>query len=642
MARRRISDRDGRFRFRFFGSRIMSEFHFLRPYWLLALLPLLALAWRLNRREREIGDWRKVCDAALLPYILERGDGGSAGTWNGRLLALAAFLAILALAGPVWERLPAPAFRDESALVVALDISRIMDAADIKPSRLERARYKIADILRQRKNGLTALLVYSGDAFTVTPLTDDVATIESQLSALSSDLAPAQGSRADLALNLAGKLLQQAGLTHGDVLLISNGVQLDPAVAAARALRQAGVRVSVLGAGGETGAPVPLPKGGFLQDSKGNIVISKLAVPALRRLAEEGGGLYRTLTLDNSDVQAVLNFADSAAGAQDNGEEAAGVQIERWEERGPWLLLAVVPLAALAFRRGFLAGLLLLAAFPPRPVHALEWADLWQTRDRRAAAALETGDAARAAELFEDPAWKAAAQYRAGQYEEAAKTLENLNSADARYNLGNALAKLGRYPEAVAAYEQALKLAPESEDARYNKELVEKAMQEQQRQQQQQQGQGQDQEQKRDGKDGKQNGQNADRGDKQGKPEEKPPERNSESDDSAQKRDRDGAEQGDGQDKQDAQNGSPQENGQENQEMRDAQAQRARDGKAEDGKTARPARATAGEQRPDEQKQADEQWLRGIPDDPGGFLRRKFQYQYQQRQMRRPQEEDDR
>jgi Ca-activated chloride channel family protein len=623
----------------------MSAFHFLRPYWLLALPLLFALAWRLNRREREIGDWRKVCDAALLPYILERGDGGQASKWASRPLILGAILAILALAGPAWERLPTPAFRDAAALVIALDISRIMDAADIEPSRLIRARYKIADLLRQRKGGLTALLVYSGDAFAVTPLTDDAATIESQLSALSSDLAPAQGSRADLALELAGKLLQQAGLTRGDVLLISNGVQLDKAAAAARALRERGGRLSVLGAGGEEGAPVPLPKGGFLQDSKGNIVISKLAAPALQRLAEAGGGLFRKLTPDNADVQALLGFFETGARAGEKETEAAGVQIERWEERGPWLLLAAIPLAALAFRRGILAILLALAAIPPQPAHALEWQDLWQTRDQRAAEAMNAGEAARAAALFENPAWKAAAQYRAGNYEEAAKTLQNLNAADSRYNLGNALAKLGRYPEAAAAYDQALKLAPGHEDARYNKELVEKALQAQKKQEQNQK---QDQ---KDQKDGEQNPQNQDKGEGEGKPNEET---------SAQNRNENSPPPA-GERAQNPENAEPSEKGEkqeqagqerqpeslpdkqkENAEEQDAQARKAQAGESEGDQEDRQARTSAGEERRSEERQADEQWLRSIPDDPGGFLRRKFQHQYQQRRANRAPEEDNR
>ena len=118
-----------------------------------------------------------MCDAELLPYLLQE-KAVNQSRWPLTTGAIAALLVIIALAGPTWQRVPSPVFRNESALVIALDLSRSMDAEDIKPSRLIRARYKIADILKQRKDGQTALLVYAGDAFTVTPLTDDTETID--------------------------------------------------------------------------------------------------------------------------------------------------------------------------------------------------------------------------------------------------------------------------------------------------------------------------------------------------------------------------------------------------------------------------------------------------------------------------------
>jgi len=598
----------------------MPEFHFLRPLWLLALIPLALLSWRLYRLGREGGDWRRVCDPALLPYILVHDGGGQPARRAARLFGLGGVLAILALAGPVWERLPAPAFRNDAALVIALDLSRIMEAADLKPSRLERARFKIADILKQRKDGLTALLVYSGDAFTVTPLTDDIGTITAQLPALTSDLMPAQGSRTERALTLAGRLLKQAGLTRGDVLLITNGGgTLDKGTEAAKALRSQGYRVSVLGAGSEEGAPVPLPAGGFLQDTQGNIIISKLAAPALRQLAEEGGGLYRNLSTDNSDISVLPGFFGQQAQGGEAGAAKNGVTLSQWEERGPWLLLPLLPIAALAFRRGFLAALFLLVLPLPQPAQALEWQDLWQTRDQQANAAFQGGDPAKAAETFDDPAWKAAAQYKAGQYEKAAQTLQGQESADARYNLGNAYAKQGQYPQALAAYEQALKLDPHNEDARHNKELVEKAMKEQQQQQDKKQSgkeQSQDkQDSKQDDKGEKKDGQQDPQPPEQGKEGDKPPE---------QPGQQDGKEAKD----QAGKGGQTQEQ-QQNAEKQNAEAASHR--QADQPAVEKNAQAEALE-RANEEQQANEQWLRRIPDDPGGLLRRKFQLQYQQRQ----------
>jgi len=608
----------------------MSEFHFLRPLWLLALLPLAWLSWRLYRLGRGGGDWRRLCDPALLPYILVHDSGGQQARRASLLFNLGGLLAILALAGPVWERLPAPAFRNDAALVIALDLSRIMEAADLKPSRLERARFKIADILKQRKDGLTALLVYSGDAFTVTPLTDDAGTISAQLSALTTDLMPAQGSRVERALELAGRLLKQAGLTHGDVLLITNGGSLGKGAEAAKALRSQGYRVSVLGAGGEEGAPVPLAEGGFLQDTHGNIIVSKLAAPALRQLAEEGGGIYQKLAADNSDLSALLGFFGHQAQAGETNAAGGGVTIEQWEERGAWLLLPLLPIAALAFRRGFLAALLLLVLPLPRPAQALEWQDLWQTRDQQASQAFQAGQHAKAAESFDNPAWKAAAQYKAGQYEEAAKTLQAQESADAQYNRGNALAKQSQYREAIAAYEQALKLDPTHEDARYNKALVEKAMQDQQkREDQKQSGKGQDkqdqQDQDKQGKEEQKNQGEPKDGQKNQQPAEQPPDKPGDKP-QEQAGQQDGKKDEAGPDRQTQQD----QRQQEDKPGEEAAGHRQAD-KPDPGKDAQQREAQV---RKNEDSQANEQWLRRIPDDPGGLLRRKFQYQYQQRQNR--------
>ena len=179
----------------------MAEFHFLRPFWLLAFIPLaLFLRWLVGRG-RGGGAWETVCEPALLPYILAA-SGGRPGKTPLVLLALAATLAIIALAGPTWERLPRPALQKQAALVIGLDLSYSMYARDIQPSRWQQARFKIADLLDLRKEGQTALLVYAGAAFTVSPLTNDSNTIKAQLTALSPAIMPAPGSNAGSAIDM--------------------------------------------------------------------------------------------------------------------------------------------------------------------------------------------------------------------------------------------------------------------------------------------------------------------------------------------------------------------------------------------------------------------------------------------------------
>ncbi|WP_341326944.1 VWA domain-containing protein [Methylotuvimicrobium sp. KM2] len=587
-------------------------FHFIRPWWLLALIPWFAALLLTLRHKLHRGNWSTVCDEPLLPYILQdKVQNRSRMTLTAG--ALAALLAIFALAGPTWERLPSPVFRDDSALVIGLDLSRSMDAADLKPSRLERARFKIADILKQRKDGQTALLVYAGDAFTVTPLTADTQTIASQLSALTTDIMPVQGSNSVAALNHAVDLLKQAGMQKGHILLVTDGADVDKTEAAVKNL--GAYSLSILGVGTSEGAPIGAPGGGFVKDGQGSIVVPKLNAGELEKLAVLGNGIYRTISSNDSDIETLLSAFENRQVQSDAGDD--DLLLELWAERGPWLLLLILPLAALSFRKGVLSiAMLLVLPFSNR-AEAQDWQSLWKTPNQQAQQAFDAGDYERAAGLFNDPEWKAVAEYKSGSYEQVLETLKDSDSARTHYNRGNALAQSGRLADAVTAYDEALKLDPDHEDAAFNKSVVEKELEKQQ--QEQQQGQNDKNQQQDSEPSSEQN--------EQGEPSEEsggePP---------------DQKEQEDGQDRQ---RSSPEpqdiEEGQDDPEQDEGQVQEQNDETPDDqGKE----EAVSQETEPaDEAKQASEQWLKRIPDDPAGLLKRKFQYQYGRRGRQKQQDE---
>ena len=587
----------------------LELFHFLRPQWFAALLPLAFLLWFLFFRKGAHSNWETVVDEHLLPHVL------ITGVRRKRRMAFVltvagGLLGIIALAGPAWEKLPQPVFSAQDALVIALDLTRSMDAADVSPSRLERARYKIRDILDQRQEGQTALLVYSGEAFTVTPLTDDSETIKSQLNALDTDIMPVTGNRTDKALTRALELLKQAGMGRGHVLLISDEADPDTAGASVDRLREEGYRLSILGVGTRHGTPVLLPDGGFLKGGDGEIVIPVLDEDGLRRLAASGGGIYVRLTKDDQDT-GLLTGAFSAV-QPDAEAAAADITADVWREQGPWLVLCLLPLAALLFRRGYILALALVLLSPPEAVYALDWKDLWLRQDQQGQRAMDAGDFAAAAELFADPAWKAAAQHRAGNYQGAIDSLEQLDDAQGNYNTGNALARLGRYHEAIAAYDRTLAQQPDHADAKFNRELLEQELERQQSQQQQQnrdrqQQQGQDQQDTEQQQDSQQSGQEQPRAGQSG----------------AERPEQDAGEQG-----------QPQQAGaqDERQDMKAEQQPAPADSMQEQA----PPDDIQGQARSDdlrtaEEQQAVDQWLRRIPDDPSALLRRKFRYQYQQR-----------
>ena len=581
----------------------LAEFHFIRPYWLLAVLPYIVIVALILRNKLAQGNWSAVCDAALLPYLLQE-KSVNQSRWPITAGAIAALLVIIALAGPTWERLPSPVFRNDSALVIALDLSRSMDAADIKPSRLIMARYKIADILKQRKDGQTALLVYAGDAFTVTPLTDDTETIDSQLSALNTDIMPSQGSDTASALEKAVELLKQAGLQKGQILLVTDGVDVDKTLPVVKSLDK--YQLLILGVGTDDGAPIALPEGGFLKDERGNIVVPKLNSSELKKLAQAGNGVYQTITTNDADIQAVLANVDRSV--QQQGKQNDNLLLDQWADKGPWLLLLVLPLAALTFRKGLLCFVLLLILPLPKNSYALGWQDLWQTKDQQAQQAYKKQDYAKAAEQFENPDWKAAAHYKAGEYDKALESLKNSKSESSAYNQGNALAKAGQLEEAIKAYEKALAVNPNDSDAKHNKEVVEKEL-EKQKQEQKQQDQQKDDKQKSKGDSEKnKDGDQSEKSDEQKQSEQKPEQKQSDKQQSEEKQ----------QDK--AEEKKPE-------EEKPQQAEQDKDEANKQDKQQAPGKTEP----TDEQQQANEQWLKRIPDDPAGLLRRKFKYQYGQR-----------
>ena len=592
----------------------LELFHFLRPQWFVAVLPLALLIWFLFFRRGAESNWEALVDEPLLPHILIK---GVRRTRRVALLSTAAggLLGIIALAGPVWEKLPQPVFTTQDALVIALDLTRSMDAADVSPSRLERARYKIRDILDQRHEGQTALLVYAGEVFTVTPLTDDGATIKSQLNALNTNIMPVTGNRTDRALDKALDLLKQAGMRRGHVLLITDDADPDRTEESVRRLRNEGYRLSILGAGTRHGAPVLLPDGGFLQGKDGEIVIPVLDESALRRLAAAGGGMYVRLTKDDQDTR--LLSGNFSAFQPDAEQAGTGTTADVWREQGPWLVLCLLPLAALLFRRGYIFVLAAMLLAPADPVYALDWEGLWLRKDQRGQRAMDARDYEAAAEWFDDPAWKAAAQHRAGNYQAAADTLDKHDDVESSYNRGNALARLGRYHEAIAAYDRTLAELPDHADAKFNRELLE---QELERQQPQQQQDGEQQEQQ----DGEQQQERQQSGE-QPRDREQQDRRNP----GQQDRQQAGQEQQPSLSRQEQadRNEAPE---QDNPEQAQRQ-ERNEQGKPQQEHEAGQQVARSDDLKTAEEQQATEQWLRRIPDDPSGLLRRKFRYQYQQR-----------
>jgi Ca-activated chloride channel family protein len=564
--------------------------HWLRPIWL-RLLPLLGwLLWQLWHRERRSGRWEQLLPRAFQPWLLS---GGSQR--NNRLpwlaLGLAWLLCLLALLGPTWQQMEQSTQKRADPLVVMLELTPSMLASDIAPSRLEQAKRKLRDLLDARRDAQTAIVVYAGSAHSLVPLSDDLMTSLNLIDSLKPSIMPQQGHRADLAVAKALTLLEQGAQGQGRLLLITSGLDDEEQAGIRKALGSRAERLVILGIGTAAGAPIAQEGGGFLKDDQGAILLPKLDGSQLRRFAANLGGRYAEVRLDEGDLRS-LELLDGPSSLRESGEIA---RLAAWADQGHWLLLPLLLIAACAGRRGWLFCLPLLLVLP-RPSLAMDFEDLWLRPDQQGQRLLEAQQPAEAARRFSDPRWQGIALYQAGDYTEAATRFAQGDTAADHYNRGNSLAQAGELEAAVDAYDSALQRQPDLAAATKNKTLVEDLLRQREAESR--------------------------AGDQEAQ--------NSEKQQTGQGREANAAKQ------------------QEGEQSAEQNAQQQAGGEAQPGGSTRPGQGGTAEQAlsqnttqsqsasneplGDERRQALEQWLRQIPDDPAELLRRKFWYEQQQRQ----------
>ncbi|WP_217474465.1 VWA domain-containing protein [Stutzerimonas stutzeri] len=566
--------------------------HLLRPFWLLILPLPLWLLWRLWHRQRQIGRWQRLLPEAFHAALLTRGRlRNSRRPWL--VLGSAWLLACLALLGPSWQQAEQPRLSRADPLVVLLDTTPAMLAADVQPNRLEQAKRKILDLLRARQDAQTAVIAFAGSAHVLVPLSNDITTTQNLLDALQPTLMPEPGHRADLAVQGGLELLEQGANGRGRLLLIGSSLDAQERDGIATLLGESGQQLLMLGIGTEQGAPIAREDGSFLKDDAGAILIPRLNERTLRRFATELGGRYQGARIDDGDLR-------SLGLLERNGEllnQDDTTQLDSWLDQGYWLLLPLLLLAACAGRRGWLFCLPLLITAMPQPASALTLQDLWLRPDQQGMRLLQAQRPADAAQRFEDPQWQGYARYQAGDFAGAAEQFAKGDTPSAHFNRGNALAHNDELQAAIEAYDQALELDPDLEPARRNKAIVEALLRQREQQAQQEQ------------------------------PSESPPQEPNSADQSEPP----------------PAPGSPAVNRRDASEAPDQQEP----GNADEASDALPTQPPAANEQGEpqgmpeqpreaavdpEQDQALAQWLRRIPDNPGELLRRKFLLEQRKRQ----------
>lgn len=606
--------------------------HWQRPLFLVILPVIIWLMWKLWHTHQINGAWQKIIPINFQPWLLS-GNSAQESALPKIILTMAVLLAFLALLGPSWQHIEQPPLKVDSPLVIVLDLTPKMLANDIPPSRLQSAKRKVLDIIKARKDAQTAVIVYSNTAHILVPLSDDQATIANLLAYISPEIMPSIGQRADLAIAKAIKLLANTQqINEGQILLVTTSLSDAEQTAINQLLANHPIALNILGVGTSQGAPIASSTGGFIKDSKGQIILPKLEAATLKNFAYSNKGHYSTITLNNNDIQ-ILDLSN----VKNNKRHFVDTEkrtTDYWQDQGYWLLLPLLALAALAARKGWLCCLpLLLLAVPPQSAKAFEWQKLWLNNDQQGQHLLQEHKPKEAAKRFQNKQWQGYSFYEDKDYSRAEKIFANETSADGIYNYANSLARQGKYQEAIAQWNKAINAKPNFTQAIKNKQLVEALLKKQQQQNPNSQPATNKQDNKGSGQSAQQQ-QNEHSSDNQPQPSQQPQGSSSQTKEQQQQ----GQQPTKTNDQQDQpvtsshddttpNRASHQTNQAQQHNQQQTQNDSVKQNQAKELEHSAPNQPSATDNLQQEQNESLQQWLRTIPDDPSELLRRKFYYE---------------
>ena len=452
-----------------------SYFHFLRPAWFIALLPMIWALWALKKSSNPTQRWKNIIAPHLLKALLVP---KGALSWFSPINASFAFaiLVIISLTGPTWKQQPSPFAEDIAPLVIVLDASTSMQQNDIQPSRLARAKHKIQDLLALRPDGQTGLVVFAGTAHSVLPLTNDPEILLNFLDAIVPDMMPRKGKFPEKSLPIVESMLREADAA-GSVLLIGDGVSPDTALAFDQYFSQSTHQLLILGVG---------KRATDESDTEASDLIAPLEQSALKSLASNSGGYYQSLTVDQEDIRKLQFRITSHFVYSEDGNLP-------WVDAGYYFIFPIALVALAWFRIGWslqwmVLFLLVAQLATPSKVYAddtdtsrlmPQWfLSLWLTPNQQGRFFLSQGQYNRAANSFDDIAWRGAAYYRGENFDSAVEMFSRIESSQGFFNLGNALAHQRAYVLAVKAYKRALQIDPDHASAEKNRIRIQKIIDE--------------------------------------------------------------------------------------------------------------------------------------------------------------------
>ena len=455
----------------------LKEFNFAHPLWLLGLLiipVIFALFFFFYRKDTPSHQLEKFIDRHLLPYLALK-ENHKKGSFLKTLVLWSSVWACLtlALAGPRWNYREIETFSRDQSLVILLDLSESMNGADIRPSRLVRAKQKIEDLINLASGVKIGLIAFAADPHMIAPVTDDKEMIRHLLPSLETDLVYVQGSKLSVALNMAASMLESEPGSNKALLVISDGGFEDAgAISVAKKLAENGLIIHAMGIGTLEGSPLK-DAGGNVIKRNGIPILSRLEQEKLKSLAEAGGGYYLEARYSDRDESLILQDLEKRSDVAMN----LGSKNRLWDERFYLLLVPALFIILFWFRRGYVFSLL---PFLLMPFFSLEAS--FKNHEELGKEAFDLKDYETAVSQFQDPYRKGVAYYKAGKFEQAEEMFKSSTreevALNAGYNLGNSLAQQQKFKEAITAYEDVLKKWPECTKAKENLELIKSMMKE--------------------------------------------------------------------------------------------------------------------------------------------------------------------
>lgn len=561
--------------------------YFSDPNYLILIFFVLFLYIIKKENKVEQNQLAHFIDTKLLQHLVSDKAGKRLPSWVGIVLVS---VLIIGIAGISWEKKSEKKYITPVQTIIMLDQSLSMYATDIKPNRLTRVKQKVQDLLASIKEGNIALTAYAGDAFIISPFSQDKSTLKHFLLALDPLIMPLYGSDTIQAFRTSLALISDP-TQYTNIILFTDDIKTSEFSEIKNQLSDYNVKLSIIGVGTEEGGIINLPDGSILRTKSGQ-VIPKLPIKNLNQLTQELGADYYPSDLLPSDIEAIIANPISN---QSDAIEAKSQSID-WVDKGHWFAIPFLFWLLYQFRAGVMVSIVAISLpyAPKADASPLDW---FYTPDQKAQKLVDQGNWEAAQPLFENPKWQAASQYAMGNYEAAAEQLEILNesqsSANLQYNKGNSLALAGDLDSAIASYQGALKLKPDFKEAQQNLDYLKKLKEEQQKKQQEQNSDQSEQEQQ-----GSQEQDN----NSQSEPQQNP-----------------------------KQNDKPEQNKESEQEQQSDPASE----QDADKKSGQQQEQTPPEQKAEpltsEEQVALNQWMRQIQDDPGGLLKRKLWYLHQEK-----------